>query len=436
MERFDVFISHAWEDKVAFVAPLVDELVSRGLKVWYDDLSLDVGDSLRESIDKGLRDSRFGVVILSRAFFSKQWPARELNGLVQKAMGEGRKVVLPVWHEVTRADVEEYSYPLADLLAANSSDGLEAVADAIVRVVSGSSTEEEVATAKRGESGQRLIAAAKKSISDPNQVVALNDLTDAIARELYVALTEQYAAHLANARTLDVPGVLGDYRRACFGLARLCALGANLGHEAHYGSWERAMAIVAREPRGTDSSRLVEGVWQYPVAYLLYATGVAAMQRARLNLVGRLLLDVRAEVFGTRELVPLVQWLHWDKVGQLVKSAPDNRHTTPLSENLYSGIQDAVMEYFIDESEYVRVFDVFEFSILVGRLATEPEKQNRWVPPARLMWRKRYSAGGIAALAAEFERLGGVTIFFNGDRNRFVESVQEVTMAASSPTYW
>lgn len=436
MDQYDVFVSHAWEDKEALVSPLVAELVSRGLRVWYDDLSLDVGDSLRESIDRGLADSRFGVVILSPSFFSKQWPARELNGLVQKAMGEGRKVVLPVWHEVTRQDVEEYSYPLADLLAARSSEGVDAVADAIVRVVSGSSTEEQVASAKREESSQRLIAAARKVISDPNQVVAVNDLTDAIARESFAALTEQYAANLENAKALDVPTVLGDYRRACFGLARLCALGANLGHEVHYGSWERAMAIMAREPGGKQGKRLVEDVWQYPVAYLLYATGVAAMQRGHLNLVSRLLLDVRAEVFGSRAATPLVQWFRWDKVGPFVKSAPDNRHKTPLSENLYENIQDAAMEYFIDEDEYARVFDAFEFAVLMGHLATEREKQYRWVPPARLLWRQRGVSNGVDALADEFERLGGVRLLFGDNRDTFLECVQELSKAAASSAYW
>jgi hypothetical protein len=436
MDKYDVFVSYAWEDKDALVAPLVTELVSRGLRVWYDDLSLDVGDSLRESIDKGLADSRFGVVVLSPSFFSKQWPTRELNGLVQKAMGEGRKVVLPVWHEVTRQDVEEYSYPLADLLAAQSGDGVDAVADAIVRVVSGSGTAEQVATTKREESSQRLIAAARKLISDPNQVVGVNDLTDAIARESYAALTEQYAANFQNAKALDVPAVLADYRRACFGLARLCALGANLGHPVHYGSWERAMAILAREPGGQQGTRLVEDVWQYPVAYLLYATGVAATQRGHIDLVAHLLLDVRAEAFGSREATQLVQWLQWGKVGQFVKSAPDNRHKTPLSENLFETIQDAVMEYFIDEAEYARVFDAFEFAVLMGHLSTAREKQYRWVPPARLMWRQRHVSNGTDTLAAEFERLGGVTLLFRDDHETFTECIQEVNKAASGSAYW
>ena len=61
--------------------PLAERLVSAGLKVWYDDFSLKVGDSLRRSLDEGLSKSRFGVVILSPSFFKKEWPQKELDGL-------------------------------------------------------------------------------------------------------------------------------------------------------------------------------------------------------------------------------------------------------------------------------------------------------------------------------------------------------------------
>jgi TIR domain len=79
--EWDVFISHASEDKEAIARPLAEALVNAGLKVWYEAFSLKLGDSLRQSIDRGLAQSRYGVVILSPNFFEKQWPQRELNGL-------------------------------------------------------------------------------------------------------------------------------------------------------------------------------------------------------------------------------------------------------------------------------------------------------------------------------------------------------------------
>ena len=80
---YDVFICHASEDKDDFVRPLAEALRNEHVEVWYDEFSLSLGDSIRRTIDKGLRQSRFGVVVLSNAFFAKQWPQYELDGLTE-----------------------------------------------------------------------------------------------------------------------------------------------------------------------------------------------------------------------------------------------------------------------------------------------------------------------------------------------------------------
>src|SRR5262249_22303717 len=110
---WDVFISHASEDKDAVARPLRDLLEEQGLRVWLDETQLKLGDSLREKIDEGLSQSAYGVVILSPAFFAKQWPQRELNGLVALEPA-AQKTILPIWHEVGQSDVARYSPLLAD----------------------------------------------------------------------------------------------------------------------------------------------------------------------------------------------------------------------------------------------------------------------------------------------------------------------------------
>ena len=113
---YDAFISHASEDKEKFVKPLASALTRLDYRVWYDEFELRVGDSLRQSIDKGLVNSRFGIVVLSPGFFSKNWPQYELNGLTAREM-DGHKVILPIWHMVDREDVPAYSPTLADKVA-------------------------------------------------------------------------------------------------------------------------------------------------------------------------------------------------------------------------------------------------------------------------------------------------------------------------------
>ncbi len=132
--RFDVFISHASEDKDDFVRPLAAELTRLGLRVWYDEWTLKLGDSLRQKIDEGLANSEYGVVVLSRSFFAKNWPKAELDGLFAREMA-GRKVILPVWHDITKGEVLQHSPMLAGKLATTTDKGVRAVALEVFSVV-------------------------------------------------------------------------------------------------------------------------------------------------------------------------------------------------------------------------------------------------------------------------------------------------------------
>lgn len=133
-DKYDVFISHASEDKLSVVRPLASLLIQAGVKVWLDETELMLGDSLRRKIDAGLAESSYGVVVLSKSFFSKEWPKKELDALV--ALEDGtRKKILPIYHEVTQGDVKKHSPLLADKLAENTSKGLPAIAQAILKVL-------------------------------------------------------------------------------------------------------------------------------------------------------------------------------------------------------------------------------------------------------------------------------------------------------------
>lgn len=125
-KRWDVFISHASEDKEDFVRPLAQALEKSGLEIWFDEKTFTVGDRLRETIDSGLSKSRFGVVVISKNFFAKDWTKEELEGLSTKEIG-GVKVILPIWHNITRDEVAAHSPTLAGRYAALSSDGIDKV---------------------------------------------------------------------------------------------------------------------------------------------------------------------------------------------------------------------------------------------------------------------------------------------------------------------
>lgn len=116
IEGYDVFISHASEDKDSIVRSLATELTEVGLKVWYDEFTLRIGDSLRQKIDKGLANSRVGLVVLSPSFVSKGWTNYELDGIVTRTVS-GEQILLPIWHNITKQEVIDFSPSLANKVA-------------------------------------------------------------------------------------------------------------------------------------------------------------------------------------------------------------------------------------------------------------------------------------------------------------------------------
>ena len=132
---YDIFICHASEDKNVLVRPLANALKKENIVVWYDEFELKPGDSLRESIDRGLAKSRFGVVVLSPNFFKKKWTNRELSGLTARQMNGDPQIIIPIWHNITIDDVLEYLPPLADVFSIQSRIGIKKVARKLVQTV-------------------------------------------------------------------------------------------------------------------------------------------------------------------------------------------------------------------------------------------------------------------------------------------------------------
>ncbi len=146
--QHDVFISHASEDKDAIVRPLAHALRQRDVEVWYDEFEMRIGDNLRRKIDAGIANSRFGVVVLSKVFFAKNWSQYELDGLVTREMGGGGQIILPLWHDITRAKVAAQSPSLAGRYALQTTElSVDDIAEQIAEVIS-----DKVASRRPGES--------------------------------------------------------------------------------------------------------------------------------------------------------------------------------------------------------------------------------------------------------------------------------------------
>jgi len=133
--NYDVFISHASEDKDDIVRNLATHLTNLGYRVWYDEFSLSVGDGLRRSIDLGLSHSRYGIIILSKNFFLKGWTNYELDGLLQIDF-DRPGMILPIWHNLGRSEIAAYSTSLANKVAiATKGKNFEQITDELVKKI-------------------------------------------------------------------------------------------------------------------------------------------------------------------------------------------------------------------------------------------------------------------------------------------------------------
>jgi hypothetical protein len=180
-EISDVFIAHASEDKDAVARPLAEALLSLGWTVWLDELKLTIGDSLSRRIEAALARSRFGIVVLSPAFFAKEWPQRELAGLAAREIDTGSKVILPVWHHVDHHFIVQHSPVLADRLGALTSTGIEKVA----QEVSSALGQTPVGSSRQSSSGSAVKAADSGDEEGPSlfQIPTTDEEQDQIVRE-------------------------------------------------------------------------------------------------------------------------------------------------------------------------------------------------------------------------------------------------------------
>ncbi|MCA1679868.1 MAG: toll/interleukin-1 receptor domain-containing protein [Actinobacteria bacterium] len=119
----------------AVVRPLAAELRGRGLRVWYDEFELKIGDSLRGRIEDGLARSARGVVVISPSFFAKHWTLEELAGLSAREAASGGRRLLPIWHDVSRADVAARAPMLADRFAASTTTPIPDLAVQIIEAL-------------------------------------------------------------------------------------------------------------------------------------------------------------------------------------------------------------------------------------------------------------------------------------------------------------
>jgi TIR domain len=134
-EKPRAFILHDSRDKTSMAEPLANELKKLMCPVWYDQFSLRIGDSLRENIERGLKECSNCILILTPNFLSNEGWKREYDSIFTREIVEEQRVMLPVWDDVSIGDVSEFSPILADRPAVQWSMGLSDVARKLLQSI-------------------------------------------------------------------------------------------------------------------------------------------------------------------------------------------------------------------------------------------------------------------------------------------------------------
>jgi DNA polymerase III alpha subunit len=194
-----IFISHASEDKDEFVRPLAEALNElEEFEVWYDEYELKWGDSLFREINNGLSNCDYAIVVFSKDFFKKEWPQEELNGLFALEKMNG-KLILPIWKDITKEEITQYTPVIAERLAIKSTEGIPKIISELMKVVGVSNRTKEIVSDE-----DYLKEFSDSLLKDKER----NENTEKLHRQFFVDLINEGAKKVLNSLHNSIEGIL------------------------------------------------------------------------------------------------------------------------------------------------------------------------------------------------------------------------------------
>lgn len=121
-KKYDVFISHAYKDKLEFVNDLCTEIKKLGVNVFYDTDIFSWGDKWKQKIYEGTEKSEFAIIVISDNFFGREWTEKELKEFLERQNVSGQKIILPLLYNITFDDLESKYPSLCDIQCIKASD--------------------------------------------------------------------------------------------------------------------------------------------------------------------------------------------------------------------------------------------------------------------------------------------------------------------------
>lgn len=411
--EFDCFISHATEDKGNFVRPLAEGLVKSGLNIWYDEFTLDIGDSLRESIDKGLTKSRFGIVVLSKAFCEKNWPKYELNGLLNRQNSEGQKIIMPIWHNITQQEIIEYSPSIGDIIAYDSSLGIEYICSRLARKIKDAEpilSSKEVTQEQEHSTFQQLVKNEdiEQYIQDKKQIITalecfiveerhkinLSKLVHETTEKLVSQLKEDFSTLMRadNPSAELIKDKMLSYDILTENLLTLLINGCFWGNEKQRELWIRSLQRIANTKVMNSGFTHLINLQYYPALLLIYGLGITAIAVKDYDLLKQIWLDT-VIYQGRNGRKSIISEIYPGGVitSDILNQALGNKYYTPVSDHLYEIIRPEFSFLIPEDEQFSDIFDMFEymFGLIFGYIHEE-QNQRFWGPVGRFHWKYKW----------------------------------------------
>lgn len=131
----DVFLCHAWDDRKDAAKQLHDLLEASGVKVWFSEKDLGLGVPMMRAIDRGLANSKIGLVLVTPALLSRL-PKEGVADKELSTLLAGNRLI-PIVHNTTYDDLRNISPMLASRSGLDTSeDTMSIVAEKIAELVS------------------------------------------------------------------------------------------------------------------------------------------------------------------------------------------------------------------------------------------------------------------------------------------------------------
>lgn len=408
VKKYDCFISHASEDKEGFVRKLAESLKNKGVNVWYDEYELTIGDSLRESIDKGLKESVCGLVVLSKNFFEKNWTDYELNGLVARQNSNGQKIILPIWHNISREDVIEYSPSLADLLAGDSKSDIETLARTIKNKIEkiknnkldidfkeNSNIHNELIEkyeneTKKEKSREEIKELLETFIVDDRYRIKLFNLINSETEKLVTILQSDFEglAKITPTNELIYSKILA-YDVYCERLILLLVNGIYWDNN-NSDLWVNSFKKILNSQIMTSGYTSLIKIQLYPALLIYYSILLVSILKNKYKLMGNIFNCINYKMIGNDSNLAInLLYSHNIIDDRIVNACLGKNYHTPMSDHLHDILKPYFSDFISNENEYSEVFDILEYFLHLQFASIQEDKERFWAPIGRFQWRNR-----------------------------------------------